>query len=805
MELKKYILQDENIYLAIYSVRSYVFDPQLLKKEDKKLLNDLADPFNNDVIDKTIKDVKKELKKILEDENYFFETKVYYKPKDHDSEKPYYRPIHTAQLKQLIAMVALMHPLIYEVPNEGNNWRLNLSNYSRLIPKNFYGNRVSKEPEELFKKWNDQYKEYTKRANEYLKTFRETKEYQYELKLDLKNFFPSVDPRVVYGILLKYMPVSFNERDKNVLKTIIYKLLVCEVTNLNTETAKSLYYGGADIDKISKTYTKGIAQGLPQSYFFGNICMMIIAKVFDQYYNGKSVYYVDDSYIYTNKEIEEDKFISQIEEINKEIKEQVKKYISMVQNGPFLNFISKKDSIYRESLEQKEVDDFYNIQVHTDGKSSFTKISGVKDGEIYLRNLSREASQIGMQMNSTYSEEEDETIFHKTTELVKAIDREIKKMKRDGGQEAYIEKLERYKKFFSYRQMRLQLKVDKDINDSIFKVLTGEKYETNSEENRYNVLSQGIEQKEFFQLYKHDIWQAALSLLIANTESKHEVEKIKQYIKKVIDNINLNKTNDLQDCNYIKVAYSDYLDGDEIQSEIDCYATLNKMVNRKMNRYTNMNSNALKEKFTYTKIKGLKPDILDSFGICSSVFVKKSMIVNKNSSRLQRMVLNAIYSKVFKVTLSDDIALNSYNKKGISYGELRALAYLRNTRCSISDFLDWKLDVIGNENQQKIDYTIFEVLEIFRRYVLDPKQIDDLIMVHKYTCDVWKNGAKHLYFYTLHNQEHAIDLIKNIIKIVKSISYLKISAYDYYLLFISSYLHDISMVRIASEDDFLLD
>ena len=80
-----------------------------------------------------------------------------------------------------------------------------------------------------------------------------------------------------------------------------------------------------------------------------------------------------------------------------------------------------------------------------------------------------------------------------------------------------------------------------------------------------------------------------------------------------------------------------------------------------------------------------------------------------------------------------------------------------------------------------------------------------LIMVHKYTCDVWKNGAKHLYFYTLHNQEHAVDLVKNIIKIVKVFNYLKISNYDYFILFISCYLHDISMVRIASENDFLLD
>lgn len=44
--LRKFILDEKNIYLAIYAVKSYVFDPQLLGKGDKELLNLLLDPFN---------------------------------------------------------------------------------------------------------------------------------------------------------------------------------------------------------------------------------------------------------------------------------------------------------------------------------------------------------------------------------------------------------------------------------------------------------------------------------------------------------------------------------------------------------------------------------------------------------------------------------------------------------------------------------------------------------------------------------------------------------------------------------------
>ena len=96
-------------------------------------------------------------------------------------------------------------------------------------------------------------------------------------------------------------------------------------------------------------------------------------------------------------------------------------------------------------------------------------------------------------------------------------------------------------------------------------------------------------------------------------------------------------------------------------------------------------------------------------------------------------------------------------------------------------------------------------IEIFYSFVKEPVRIDNLIVTHKYICDVWKNGSKHLYFYTLHNQEHAIVLIQNIVKLINTIDFLKISSIDYYILFLACYLHDISMVKIPACDSFLLD
>lgn len=281
MSLRDFILSDANIYLAVYAVKSYVFDPQILCYEDKQLLSILMDPFDEQTIYRVIEEVKNIVEKIIMDENFRFETYVYFKPKEYNDGELIYRPIHTSGLKQLIAMVAVMHPLIYEIPDEDNKWRLNLSNYSRLIPNNFYGNRVSKKPEELFKNWNQQYKLYTQIANEYFKTYHETKEYKYELKLDLKNFFPSVNPIVIYEMLMKNIPVTLSSKDDiEVFKRIINKLLVCKVVNLNTSDAKERYYGKGN---SNDGYTVGIAQGLPQSYFFGNICMIEISSIFDDF------------------------------------------------------------------------------------------------------------------------------------------------------------------------------------------------------------------------------------------------------------------------------------------------------------------------------------------------------------------------------------------------------------------------------------------------------------------------------------------------------------------------------------------
>lgn len=103
-----------------------------------------------------------------------------------------------------------------------------------------------------------------------------------------------------------------------------------------------------------------------------------------------------------------------------------------------------------------------------------------------------------------------------------------------------------------------------------------------------------------------------------------------------------------------------------------------------------------------------------------------------------------------------------------------------------------------------IDLGILEGLGIFRQRVQNPIKIDRLILTHRLVKSLWHNGSKFLNAYTLHNQEHAINLIKNVVRLINNVDFLNLKANDYFLLFNACYLHDISMVihpNVASFND----
>ena len=61
-----------------------------------------------------------------------------------------------------IAMTAMLQLLVFDIDKNG---KLILSEMSRIIPDDFYGNRISIDGKHLFKPWQEQYQSYSSQAN----------------------------------------------------------------------------------------------------------------------------------------------------------------------------------------------------------------------------------------------------------------------------------------------------------------------------------------------------------------------------------------------------------------------------------------------------------------------------------------------------------------------------------------------------------------------------------------------------------------------------------------------------------------
>lgn len=233
LDIYSKLFSKQNIYLALYSVDSYILNREILDEDDKKELNKLKDKFDKENIEKWIEKIQIRLHQLI-DEQQYLHAHIFFKPKKYDEKKDkvVFRPLHSACLLDQITAVAMLNILIYDFDADNV---ISMSNLSRLIPHNFYGNRVAYEPEKLFKPWQEQYKEYTSKANDYYKRFHDNGEYKWEVNLDIENFFPSINPISLYNYVVQQIPVQYLEADKKTLYRILEKLIFVEIDKLSKE------------------------------------------------------------------------------------------------------------------------------------------------------------------------------------------------------------------------------------------------------------------------------------------------------------------------------------------------------------------------------------------------------------------------------------------------------------------------------------------------------------------------------------------------------------------------------------------
>lgn len=780
MSLLDKILSEQNIYNAIYALRSYVFEKGLLSADDIEIYHRLSDKYDFDNIQEAIDRCKTILVRKLQT-NELFEVNVYFKLKKYDEEKDHFtfRPIHTASLYDQICMVCMLMPIMFDDQKGGRQ----LSELSKLLPHNFYGNLPCTNMDEIFIKWQQKYKAYSEQIIAKSQECKDRQLYKKEVCLDLQDFFPSINPAFIFDMVKEKMKLVYSGDDLVTLEKVLTSLLYFHIKKNNIAQWEDDYYPNG-YKKTSNEYlpNRGIAQGLPQGYYFGNLMMLKVAEFVEKKFHGESFYYVDDSVVFTDAVKDKDDFKEKIKSLNDELSGLESDTIANKQKNAF-KYLSKEDQEAHRSLS-------YGIRYHEEGKSFYIPVEDSYSGSGGLQYLTRQVSQAAVFSNNI--DDVDDTISkEKLQALIAVINEELKRekerLKNDSERdESQLKLLKRYKKFFLYRLRLLVIREEGYVTSAYLEEFN----------NRFQIQ---IEKKDYLKLqeiFDEEIFQTECRLLINWSEPTltnifiTTVNQFEQQLSK--------KTSDALQFLY----YQKDLEGTSLLKyrENRAYQSLTVMFRKMYGVYA-------------TAMPQKQKKVINNFFLGWNVQSRKvyfpvyAHYVLDHSEEFVRKVYNTFFSVLYCVDATDRHNFSKNNNRCLNYAELRVLAYLRNRNFTKKSFDRFVYDIIQDTatmERMKIDMALMEVLHVLITTVKRPEFVDDIILTHRLVSGLWKNGSKFLNAYTLHNEDHAITLIHQCVRLLKVIDYIGIKQNDYYVLFLACYLHDISMVIHPNINDFKL-
>jgi len=815
------ILDERNIFNSIFCMESYVFDKGLLDSEkpvlpfdedgvvsdpiassDLELFYALADKHNVELIEKVIECCQQKMKWLFADKEHLFDATVYFKLKNFEEGILKFRPMHTARLIDLICMVSIMNCLMFDDDFEKGERKL--SDLSKLLPHNFYGNIPSTDVQFLFHKWQTKYKEYTEEVIEHCRTYQQNHSYLTEVSLDIKNFFPSISPKILYDYIISKLSKTY-EDDKEDLSKVVAKLLYFKIDAANIEPWREYYYPeDTDLTGAEFYMNCGIPQGLPQSYFFGNLCMIEVKRLLmrDELFKGDAYFYVDDSVIYIQAKLDDETFKGKISNLNTSLAGWCDEKINADS--------SLGDYIGADCLDfQKKLT--YKIRFHEDGKSVFTHIDDADNQYGPISNITRETS---MHSKLAYNLDEvddhvslkklqalDDVISREIDELTKKQKTAADKSKNGDALASRLKLLRRFKKFFLYRNRLLKIREEGGPSEEMLGDF------------RKRFLDKATKAEEFFEQFDEDIFQSEYRLLIQKLPKKAAegiVKEIANFEKLMLESCEVKTEGRLHYLFYSKDVKAAFKMKSLTQ---DIYSSLVRWSKENFSGLKSMDPDKQMAKFRnfLEPVKDKEEiNLYSIFGMQKGGFEGKTftLFVMKSSSEYQRRILNVYFSEIMDVVPSDALAFTKINARRLRYSELRILAYLRNQNFDLEDFEEFIEHIKEKDisNQMGIDMGVLEVLNIFIRNVRKPEWVDSLIVTHRLTKGLWYNGSKFLNSYTLHNEEHAVTLITKSLELTNRIDYFVLKDIDFYILFLACYLHDISMVihpdmgRLSSEN-----
>ena len=769
MTLIERVLDERNIYAAIYALPSYVNEIGLLRQGD--ISNYSALCLDRYLVNKKlVSSCKQTLKKALEDGDFLFSISVHFQLKKvNDDGSPEYRPIHFADIQTLICLQALSNIVFYDDELEKSIRQINP--ICMLIPDNFWGNRLTNQVEFVYKNWVGQYKGYVQTTIDKHRNYANTKQFTHEAYLDIKDFFPNINVNSVYEEILGRFSFSLNENcedakygnpgkvcksDKDCLARILQLLLCFKLNECLNEKERYIYYG-TNIGESNVYYAKGLPQGLPHCAFFANWVMKDIAKIVDRHLIGDKDYYVDDITVFCNED--QKKIRDSVKKINQELAAFTKECLAPV---------DKVCSFLKENKIP------FILQLHdADDKCCSFPIDKVDESIGNLMILNRKTSGLMQQIKVILGENTDKSSLSLIECLLNAIDKERKNIAGNLEQGLYKKRLDSFYKFYANRKVQL---VDRlETYNSSCKLI-------DIEDNLVELVNNG----RLRQYYRD-------SIKLKSNERKQILSAVEnldlRYANEVgINSGNLYYTTDCKGYKYYK----------DTTKQICYYFCLDKEVS------------AFIREMDLVKCTSLC-DWKQFFDVYERYFPIKDCrrFVFNVSQEYQRVLFLAIFCKLNHVSLSQVDSYQTTNFQQLSWNEVRILHYLRQTGFSYSKFKAFVIALLENDiwgnGEFEMDCSVAKVLPLIRRYVKGHTKNDQLIQAHLLVSGLWKNGSKFLHFFTLHNVEHSIALIEKCIEISRTFAMYDLTSYDYFLLFMACYFHDITLVDYPDVNTFSFD
>lgn len=735
-ELYNKILDNRNIYAAAYALPGFLKEKGLIAAVDEKDLTLYKQlKYGKYSIDNNfIKECHDELNRLLtKDKDDLFKVKLFFKFKKLKENKPEYRPIHTANLLTLVCIQSIANVIFYD--DDLEKGIRHLSSLNTLIPKNFWGNILTDKPEYVYEKWSKKYKGYVHSSMDKHDKYLKSKVYSYEAYLDLINCFPNINTYILYQDIMHRLKGKYDEEE---LSRVLQLLLCFIIDEGNEEKGRDPYnnkeletYYGKAIEDNDIHYTKGLPQGLPHCFFLANVYLLHVKEIVEEQIDCDIDYYVDDMTLFCN--LDHVALKEKVKNINKILEDRLtggkQSPIEIIDQ-----FYSKNKIVLKLAFHDE------------DEKCSSIKIGSKKGSMGALMVLVRKTSGINNAISVRLSEDNEKSSKSQANCLLQAIEKELDMIKNESSDEMalYRKRLESYYKFYKIREeiiaQNLEGSVASDANISTF---------------------------DAQKLMDNGILQTAYHIIHCSrpSESNKICDEVRKFDKKMAgkDGIQADHLYFTADCK----NYPLYLLTIEPTT---LYACLNNDVKRNLSEYNNSNY----------KLKNLISDLDTKLSVNDT-----RRFVYRISSQFQRNYILAHLCVYLDIPINVTNCYSTVSLRPLKWSELRIVHYLHQPNFNRSRFLLFVSEVLADAEKgiydNAADPLIYKSLSLFLKTVYGHKQNDLLILSHIYVQSMWKNGSKFLHFFTLHNEEHSVELIRLCYIISQTFSEYQLSSTDYFL------------------------